>query len=89
MAEPKVITFNYQEIVTALVKDQNIHEGIWGIYLEFGLAAANVNAPGNEFALVPAAIVPVVKMGIQRFEKENSLTVDAAKVNPADPKSKS
>jgi hypothetical protein len=27
-------------------------------------------------------MVPVVAIGLQRFEKENGLSVDAAKVNP-------
>lgn len=32
--------------------------------------------------LMPAAIVPILKLGIQRFEEESQLTVDASKVNP-------
>ncbi len=31
---------------------------------------------------LPAAIVPVQEIGIQKFEVESNLTVDAAKVNP-------
>ena len=27
-------------------------------------------------------MIPILQMGIQRFEKENNLSVDAAKVNP-------
>lgn len=80
MAEVKSFTFTYQEIVEALVKKQEIHDGLWGIYMEFGIAAANAG-PSDE-NLLPTAIVPVVKVGIQRFDKPNSLTVDAAEVNP-------
>jgi hypothetical protein len=83
MAEAKNYIFTYQEIAAALVKAQDIHEGLWGVYLEFAIAGANIpNGPGSEM-LVPAAIVPVVKMGIQRFDRPNSLTVDAAEVNPS------
>lgn len=83
MGKPERLTFSYPEIAEALVKREGIHEGLWGIYVEFGIGAANVNGPNDpDGKLVPAAIVPVVRMGIQKFKEENSLTVDAAKVNP-------
>lgn len=85
MPESKIITFTYKEIVTALVKEQNIHEGIWGLYFEFGISGVNINTPNDENTVFPAAVVPIVKVGIQRFPAENSITVDAAKVNPAYP----
>jgi hypothetical protein len=50
------------------------------LYVEFGLGAVNVGTEDDQ--LLPAAVVPIVKMGLQKGEKENSLTVDAAKVNP-------
>jgi hypothetical protein len=64
-----------------LVKQQGIHEGLWGIYFELGIGGANVPLPdGNH---VPATIVPIQKMGLQRFDEEvKGLTVDAAVVNP-------
>jgi len=82
MAEPERWIFSYPEIAEALVKKQGIHEGIWGISVEFGISATNIGGPGDEDPILPAAIVPIVKMGLQKFKKENSLTVDAAKVNP-------
>ena len=83
MAETSQINFSYQEIVEALVKEQGIHEGIWGIYIEFGISAANIGtAPNETNNVVPAAIVPVLKIGIHRFAEPNNLTVDAAVVNP-------
>ena len=82
MAETKNFIFSYKEVAEALVKQQDIHEGLWGIYIEFGIAATNINTSPNDDSLVPAAIVPVLKLGIQRFDKPNNLTVDAAQVNP-------
>jgi hypothetical protein len=32
--------------------------------------------------LQPAAIIPVLEIGLQKFEKETNISVDAAKVNP-------
>jgi len=80
MAEANQYLFDFKEVVEALLKKQDIHEGVWGIYVEFGLKATN--AGPSESQLFPTAIVPLQKIGIQKFEKENNLTVDAAKVNP-------
>jgi len=83
MADADKYTFAYKEIAEALVKQQGIHEGLRGIYVEFAIAAANVGSAPESNDVVPAAIVPVQKMGLQRFPEANNLTVDAAEVNPA------
>jgi hypothetical protein len=80
MAEPTQIVFSYKEVAEALLKKENIHEGVWGLYIEFGIAAANVGP--DKDSLKPAAIVPIVKIGLQKFEEENNLSVNAALVNP-------
>lgn len=83
MAEADRYTFGYKEVAEALVKQQGIHEGLWGVYVEFAIAAANLGSAPESNDLVPTAIVPVQRMGIQRFPEANNLTVDAAAVNPA------
>ena len=45
MAEVKTYLFDYKEVAEALIKKLGIHEGLWGIYLEFGLVATNIH-PG-------------------------------------------
>ena len=86
MPETKSITFTHKEVVEALIRYNDLHEGLWGLYIEFGLAAANIGPePGGD--LLPTAIIPVKKIGIQRFNEANNLTVDAAEANPA-PKAK-
>jgi hypothetical protein len=80
MAESTQIVFKHKEVVEALLRQQNIHDGIWGLYVRFGLAAANVGA--SQADLMPAAIVPLVEIGLQKFDQENNLAVDAARVNP-------
>ena len=64
-----------------LIKKQNIHEGLWGILIEFGLGAGNIKQ-GIDEDILPAAIVPVLRIGIRRFDSPNNLTVDAAQINP-------
>jgi hypothetical protein len=85
MAEASQILFKLTEVAEALVKQQNLHEGNWGVIVRFGIGAAN--APGPSGELLPTAIVPILEMGLQRFDEPNTLTVDATVVNPAAPKS--
>ena len=77
----QIYPFTHQELAEILIKHKNIHEGLWGIYVEFGIGATNIGQGPND--ILPAAIVPIVKLGLQRFPEPNNLTVDAAKVNPA------
>jgi len=82
MAEARNYVFSHTEVAEMMVKKLDIHEGLWAIYLEFALAGANVpTSPDSKF-LAPAAINFIKAVGIQRFDEPNSLTVDAAVVNP-------
>lgn len=80
MAEPSQIVFSYKEVAEALVKKQGLHEGIWGLFAKFGMQATNIGM--NESDLKPSVIIPILELGLQKFDKENNLSVDAAKVNP-------
>ena len=80
MVEATQIVYKYKELAALLVKDQGIHNGYWVIYAKFGIQALNLGQTEND--LLPAAIVPLVEIGIQKVDKETSLSVDAAKVNP-------
>ena len=82
MPETRQIVFSYKELAEMLVKHQDIHEGLWGIYAEFGITAANINSDPQGDS-VPAAIIPLQRLGLQRYDVEVlGLTVDAAVVNP-------
>ncbi len=78
MPEPTVIKFSFKELAQLMVKQQGIKEGHWGIFVRFGLSAANIGGP--EESMVPAAVVPLLELGLQRFDAPNPLTVDAAEV---------
>jgi hypothetical protein len=81
MPEIANIIFSYKEVTTALLKAQGIHEGLWSLFIRFGLSAANLGP--NDDEVRPTAIIPILEIGLQKGEKENNVTVDAAKVNPA------
>lgn len=83
MPEIANIVFSYKEVATALLKEQRIHEGFWTLFIRFGLNAANLGP--NDDELKPCAIIPIMEIGLQKGEKENNVTVDAAKVNPPPP----
>jgi hypothetical protein len=85
MPEVKNYTFDHAELAEILLKKLDIHEGIWGIYLEFSLVGGMVPMGPDGKVVLPAAINYVTKIGIQRFETPNGLTVDAARVNPIVP----
>ncbi|HLA77796.1 MAG TPA: hypothetical protein VJU18_09475 [Vicinamibacteria bacterium] len=72
----KQITFQFKELAAVLARESGVRKGHWGLYVRFGLGAGNV--PQSQDELFPAAIVPIVELGIQEFEAPNSLTVDAA-----------
>ena len=80
MAETTQFGFTYKEVVEALLKKQGIHEGVWSLSVKFGLQATNIGS--NEADLKPAVVIPILEIGLARQEKENNLSVDAARVNP-------
>lgn len=82
MSHVTQVLFQFPEVAVLLLRTQDIHEGHWGLYLEFGLQGTNMRMPPAD-DLYPAAITYVTKIGIQQFPEPNSMTVDAAEVNPA------
>jgi alcohol dehydrogenase class IV len=88
MAEIVDYLFSYQEVVEALIKHQGIHEGLWSLRVEFALGAANVHTTPGGAEMVPAAIIPLQSIGLQRSASLNNLTVDAAIVNPSQTENK-
>jgi len=81
MAEASQYAFSYKEVVEALIRKQDVHEGLWALNIRFGMQATNFGP--NENALQPTVILPIVEIGIQKVDKENNLTADASKVNPS------
>lgn len=81
MPEAAQYKFSFQELAEMMVDRAGVQEGLWGIWINFGIAATN--AGENEESLKPTAIVPILEIGLQRFEKPTNLSVDAAVVRKA------
>jgi hypothetical protein len=82
MPEPKNYVFGHTELTELLIKNLNIHEGLWGIYFEFGLGGANIPTGPDGKTFAPAAISFIQKVGIQKLDTPSNLSVDASIVNP-------
>lgn len=76
--KPEKMLFTFKEIVEALLKYKGIKTGVWGLYVEFGLGAANAIGPQKQ--LNPTAIIPITNLGVQPFASVNDLSVDAKSI---------
>ncbi len=65
-----------------MIRKQELHEGIWSLAFQLALAGANVAPPPPGTGIVPAAIIPILSVGLQKADKESEIALDAAKVNP-------
>lgn len=84
MAEVSQYNFALKEVTTALIKQQDIHEGKWAVGFEFNLAAGNAGASLADVR--PSAIVGIAGLILVRAkdgEPPVPFLVDAAEINPA------
>jgi hypothetical protein len=82
MAEATQIMFNHKELVEMMIKKQGLREGIWTLSVRFGMQAMNFGTNPEGTDVLPTALIPVLEIGINRTEKENNISLDAAKINP-------
>jgi len=80
MSDVQTITVTHKELVEALITHQGYHEGIWQLYVEFGISATNMQTGSDQ--ILPAAIVPILKIGLTKVGAEGPIAIDAAKVKP-------
>jgi len=80
MSENEPIKFSMQELTKILVKEKGLTEGRWMISAEFGIKG--INAGPNEQNVSPAALVPLLSIGIipAPDDLNNNLVVDAAEL---------
>jgi len=77
MAEQRQWIFSHKEVVEALIKKQGLSTGIWQLYIKFGISAANIKQTASADA-IPAAIIPVLEIGLQKADEVTGLSADAA-----------
>ena len=82
MAEPTQYIFSHKELVEILIRDQKLHEGIWTATFQLGMGNMQVPSPAGGGDTLPAVIVTIMGVGLQKADKEGPSALDAAKVNP-------
>jgi hypothetical protein len=69
-----------REITEILIKHHGLHEGLYDLALEFGLAIGAVGP--NPAEVLPGVMIGVKHIGIVKTDKTGHATADAAAVNP-------
>lgn len=82
MPEISQYTFSLTEIMEVLVKEADLHEGMWQLLISFNFGAGNF--PVDAKTHLPGAVATIASIGLSRAEANSppNLVVDAAKVNP-------
>lgn len=87
MAQASQYSFELVDVVTALIKENGVHEGKWVAGIEFNFGA--IYTGPSQDAVRPAGAVAVNRFMITRVVEGQEpapppqLVVDAAEVNPA------
>jgi hypothetical protein len=83
MAEATQYAFELKEIGELLVKNKEIHSGLWDVSFDLSLAAGVMGAASE--SAVPSALIQIMRATLTKHpegQPANAATVDAAEVNP-------
>ncbi|MCX5870538.1 MAG: hypothetical protein NTY00_07870 [Deltaproteobacteria bacterium] len=77
-----VADFSLIELTEILIKNQNLHDGLYNLAVQFQLAVGAVGPSPD--SICPGAMIGLSRIGLSQIEegKENIHTVNAAIVNP-------
>lgn len=82
MPEVKNYVFSHPELAQILIKHLDLHEGHWGGLPRIQPSGRQCPGAARGQPLSPCSVNFVNKIGIQRFDVPNNLSLDAAQVNP-------
>jgi hypothetical protein len=77
--------FSIHDLLVALLRDQNIHEGYWGLTVQFEAKGTAVPIAGKPGENLPALAVAVSGVTLVPATEGESGAVDASLVNPLRP----
>ena len=83
MAAPTQYAFELREVATALIKQQNIHEGKWWAVFEFVLRSGVFGQTNVE--LLPGGLFQIKRVILAQPDRSTpeQFVVDGGEVNPA------
>ena len=74
--------YSIEELLSALLRDQGIHDGHWALNIEFSATGASVKPQDNPSRTLPGLIVSMNSATLWRADSSAAGAVDAAVVNP-------
>lgn len=74
-------SFSIRDLITALLRDQNIHSGYWGLSMHFTASGTSVSQVGG--ARLPGLAVAVSGVTLVPTAEGEDGSIDASLVNPA------
>ena len=75
-------SFPIHDLLVALLRDQNIHEGYWGLTVQFHAQGTSVSMPGRTGENLPGLAVAVSGVTLIPAQEGEAGAVDASLVNP-------
>jgi hypothetical protein len=77
--------FSIHDLLVALLRDQNIHEGFWGLTVQFEAKGAAIPIAGKPEESLPGVAVAVSGVTLIPAVEGEKGAVDASLVNPLRP----
>lgn len=75
-------TFSIRDLITALLRDQNIHTGFWGLTMHFNATGTSLVKAGQSETRLPGLAVAVTGVTLVPAKDGEEGCVDASLVNP-------
>lgn len=75
-------TTTNKELIVLLMKNQGIHEGYWALSAVFTFAALNIGQTADGSDALPAGVVALNGVRLERVPESLPFSVNAAEVNP-------
>lgn len=76
-------TFPVRDLIIALLRDQNIHTGHWGLTVHFNASGTTVSPAGQAGAGFPGLAIAVTGVSLVAAKEGEEGSLDASLVNPA------
>lgn len=75
-------TFPVRDLIIALLRDQNIHTGYWGLTVHFNASGTTVSPTGQGNAGLPGLAIAVTGVSLIAAKNGEAGSLDASLVNP-------
>lgn len=74
--------FSIRDLIIALLRDQNIHAGYWGLTMHFNATGTSITKAGESETRLPGLAVAVTGVTLVPAKDGEDGCIDASLVNP-------